>query len=659
MNDQVKKIVEILNKKPFEKELSAIAFHSLGSEQLIQLMNDILAHIDSRHAGDIREEAPDARAGRILNALKNLKYSPPPNADVSSFRQGIVLGEKEVYCPILFYLLTNLDSLKTRAYLAKFLVKLQLPPEFVQDFSDAQMQEAWHRYEELQDHFLNCHKEYVDLKKQSHGTGEIRSDITTMEEEKENLSKRVTRLRKKVETFPNLSEALSTAQNMRKEKERADDLKLKIQQQRRQLQLSEQRLQNARQSLQDARQAGSNANPESIIGRMEEDNRVNKYLIDEKLPKEMKSRKKFLQSLQQVALEPAITQNDLDRIESDIQDMKNNINSLVEQRMVKNYPAKDNLTMYRQQASILQHKKETVSESLQETQEEFQKLESDVKKKRQQLTEMGGEVLRGEAFKNYVSKLRGKSNNYKKSRQELSDLRAEHGVLSRTEQLLKQKHEDAQKTLRTRELKSGVSGFRDTQDDLEKVSSMKSELDDAKHRTLDDMSDAVKRLNSIIQDKKSDLAPQIRELRPLRQKNQELMQEWTEKKGHYDGVLAGLESNRAQLEQTVTGLREFCSETESRYFYLKSMNKIIEVQLERANKELRTYMSATGADKQKSYREIYNKKIQEQENRAKALRESQKQVRENHDQNQKQMLMWSDLDKIMQCKLDCAKKMMN
>ena len=56
--------------------------------------------------------------------LKTLKYNPPSTTDVSDFRQGIVLGDKAVIHPILLYLLTNIKGLKTRAYLARFLVTL-------------------------------------------------------------------------------------------------------------------------------------------------------------------------------------------------------------------------------------------------------------------------------------------------------------------------------------------------------------------------------------------------------------------------------------------------------------------------------------------------------------------------------------------------------
>lgn len=42
------------------------------------------------------------------------------------------------------------------------------------------------------------------------------------------------------------------------------------------------------------------------------------------------------------------------------------------------------------------------------------------------------------------------------------------------------------------EAQKGISGFSDTQEELERVSAAKSELDDVKGRTLDDMSEMVR-----------------------------------------------------------------------------------------------------------------------------------------------------------------------
>lgn len=51
----------------------------------------------------------------------------------SAFRQGLVTGSKAVIHPVLHWLLQRTNELKTRAYLARFLVKLEVPAEFLQD----------------------------------------------------------------------------------------------------------------------------------------------------------------------------------------------------------------------------------------------------------------------------------------------------------------------------------------------------------------------------------------------------------------------------------------------------------------------------------------------------------------------------------------------
>ena len=50
-------------------------------------------------------------------------------------------------------------------------------------------------------------------------------------------------------------------------------------------------------------------------------------------------------------------------------------------------------------------------------------------------------------FKRYVNKLRSKSTIYKKKRSELAELKAEVGVLSRTEEILRQRDENIDQQL--------------------------------------------------------------------------------------------------------------------------------------------------------------------------------------------------------------------
>lgn len=68
--------------------------------------------------------------------------------------------------------------------------------------------------------------------------------------------------------------------------------------------------------------------------------------------------------------------------------------------------------------------------------------ENILQEKKNQLKDFAGEtVLRGEEFKRYVTKLRGRSSLYKRNRAELSALKAEAGVLTRTTEILRARDE--------------------------------------------------------------------------------------------------------------------------------------------------------------------------------------------------------------------------
>lgn len=665
MSEQLKFIVEQLNKDPFKKNFNLITFDSLEPMQLLQILNDVLAEIDPKQALDIREEMPEQTVKRMCALLGMLKYKPPGNqSDVSSFRQGLVIGSKPVVHPILHWLLQRVPELKKRAYLARFLVKLEVPAEFLQD--DV-INDTYHQYEELVEGFKTYHKECEQLRISGFSTAEIRRDISAMEEEKDQLIKRVERLKKRVESVSNHQRMLEQARQLRVEKEREESLAHQKQEQKNQLFQAEQRLQRSQQQLKDMRQAAADANPESLMKRLEEEIKINSYMVSEKLPKELEGMRHTVQYLQKVSSEPAMGQADLQELEDKIKEVDSQINQLIEKKMMRNDPMDDKLTLYRQQASIIIRRKEAKAEELQEAREELSAAERELRQRTNQARPTDGEeVIRGDELRNetlymesqrelkrLVGKLRSKGTLYKKKRQEISELKAEYGVLQRTEEILKQRHETVQQKLQTVEAEKGISGYSNTQEELERVSAIKSELDEKKGRTLDDMSEMVKKLNSMIVEKKSALAPIIKELRSLRQRCQELSQEYDEKKAQYESCAAGLESNRSKLEQEVKALREETAQEENRYHHINCMSEIIEMQIQRAAEEMKAYVSSDPQERKKAIREVYMKNIAEQELLGKKLREKQKMVRESHGANMEQMKMWRDLEQLMECKRQC------
>ncbi|XP_051509708.1 intraflagellar transport protein 81 homolog [Myxocyprinus asiaticus] len=655
MSEQLRFIVEQLNREPFKKNFNLITFDSLEPMQLLQTLNDVLAEIDPKQAIDIREEMPEQTAKRMFTLLGMMKYKPSGGiSEVSSFRQGLVTGNKPVVHPILHWLLQRIPELKKRAYLARFLMKLEVPAEFLQDDVIA---ETYQQYEELVEGFKNIHKECEQLKSSGFSTAEIRRDIVVMEEEKDQLIKRVDRLRKRVEAVSNHQSMLEQARQLRVEKEREQSLAHQKQEQKNQLFQAEQRLQRSQIQLKDLQQAAADAKPESLMKRLDEDIKFNTYMVSEKLPRELENMRKVVQYLQKVASEPAMGHSELRELEDKIRETNTALNQLIEKRMMRNDPMDDKLSLFRQQAAIIVRKKETKVEELQDAREELAAIERELNMKSSQTRERGGtELIRGDEFKRYVAKMRGKSSTYKKKRQEIAELKMEYGVLQRTEEILRERHTAGQQQLQSLEAQQGISGYSDTQEELERVSAIKSELDEMKGRTLDDMSEMVKKLNSMIAEKKSALSPLIKDLRALRQEHAELAPEYEQKKAQYDTCSAGLESNRSKLEQEVRTLREETIQDESRYHYINCMREIIESQMQRAADQIKISQSVDLQVRRTALREKYIANTADQESLGKVLRQQLKQVRENQEPNMKQMKMWKDLEKLLECKKQCYLK---
>lgn len=235
---------------------------------------------------------------------------------------------------------------------------------------------------------------------------------------------------------------------------------------------------------------------------------------------------------------------------------------------------------------------------------ELSAMEEEILEKRQQVQSFAGEtVLRGDDFKRYVGSLRGKSNTYKKKRAELSEYRAEYGVLSRTLEIIQAKNDRLQQSLSNYEAEKGISGYRDTRSNLAAVEATASGLDSQKGKTLEEMSSLVQQLTMKIGERKTRLAPIIKELRPLRQQCQEKESEYEEKKHQYDALCLQLESSMSRVEQEVKKFQEEILANESKHHLLELRNRNLELMLQRAHDEIKLYVSNKSDDKKKSIRE--------------------------------------------------------
>ncbi len=317
------------------------------------------------------------------------------------------------------------------------------------------------------------------------------------------------------------------------------------------------------------------------------------------------------------------------------------------------------------QAAIIARKKESTAEKLNDTRNELASIEEEISEKRHQVQSFAGETIsRPNDLKNYINSLRGKSNTYKRKKAELGELRAEYGVLSRTLELMLAKNERLQQSLATLESERGISGFREAKSNLAAVDAMATGLDEEKGKTLEDMSGLVSQLTMKISERKTRLAPIIKELRPLRQQVQEREADYEEKKQQYDALTLQLESSMSRVEQEVKKFQEEVLANETKHHLLELKNRNLELLLQRAQDEIKVYVSAKAAsasaggatEDKKSVREQLLKQITDQEKKSKILKEEQKKVKDNLVAASKQVKLWSNLEKLLACKRQCLER---
>merc|ERR1712048_1092871 len=130
-------IVSGLQGQPFRRDVTSVTLDQLNEQQRLQLLSDIICEIEGckpNEGPDIHYEPQETTIERITKSLNNFNFDPDQIGvtDKSEFFSRLVSGDPYLIFKTLEYLVCgNVRLLKKRAYLAKYLVKIDVPGKFL------------------------------------------------------------------------------------------------------------------------------------------------------------------------------------------------------------------------------------------------------------------------------------------------------------------------------------------------------------------------------------------------------------------------------------------------------------------------------------------------------------------------------------------------
>lgn len=450
-----------------------------------------------------------------MECLAKIQYTDE-NMDIGILRRGLVQGDKKIIYPIFVWIFENQELIMKLAYLAKFLMPLNLPPEAV---SIPEVMTLYSQYEIIMEEFKQVHQNYELAMQDGKKTQELRNDSSAIEIELENVKKRIERLQVRLDKIPQQELLMDAAKNLRVEKDKQKELLTQLNEQKQAMQ----RVININDRLQkehnNIRNTTLGTTPKQMLEGVIDESQVLEFMVKQKLPQELSLRQTEVQILQQVINEPTIGKEYLQDLQKKIDEASKEVQRLVEVKMHDKSQQNDALGLgpFRQQAMVIARNKEIAAEQLDHLIKEMKDVENQMKDKQQKLHETVGEViLRGDELKQFVNTLRAKSNVYKQQRAELASIKAEAN--------------DLQKTLENLRAQDPSLTTVGSDYDFNSIDPMISQSDSPETRGMTELSHLVDSLTRAVLQAREKISPISQQLRPLRERIIELKDERDSKK---------------------------------------------------------------------------------------------------------------------------------
>lgn len=328
-------------------------------------------------------------ASKIVTFLQVLKYQVPiDGSSLDEFQAGIANGDKKTLYPILSYVLSRFTQLKKRAYVARYLLPIDVPPELS---TDPVIVEMLMNYRNLQNTFKETHKSLEKITGGSsnlhvrifHGylqlnlffTGsemktspaEYKREITQLESERSQLIDKIALLKEKTAKLKGFAPLLEATTALRIQQEEESKSLENLEEQRIALAAAERQYTEINRELVEIRASSrEDLSAAELMQITRNEAEEAKNLLRHVLPASLEARRQTLARLQELMNRPMKSASDLQVLHSQIAVAEQMISQLTAQVTAAQRAAGDDkLAVFRQQSTLVTRKLAQKEEQLQ------------------------------------------------------------------------------------------------------------------------------------------------------------------------------------------------------------------------------------------------------------------------------------------------------
>ena len=335
--------------------------------------------------------------------LKNFNFYSLYKNRSGEFRRNLILGDKELLTNIFYWLLNRLPALKKRAYLARFLVKVELSSEVE---GDQDVLHLYQQYLRVIEEFKKTHSNYEKQKKSLDSLIELQKDIKTMEFEKEQICNKLETVRRRMNLDSSnadvkvltIFEAIKRFAEARFEN---DKLQRQLLQQAERIEAIKVRIEEQQIELNDFRSSELTSDhqpsPESILARLEEEVVIKQRLTKDVLPAELEEIRSLVGEMERIGQQPeSVIKEYLSKVNAQVDTLNREIADLMESKILNTDTDQDRLSHYRENAKLVAEKKEFTLKNYVDIEHKLKQTKSQLEEIRSQFND-GDLSVHGEA----------------------------------------------------------------------------------------------------------------------------------------------------------------------------------------------------------------------------------------------------------------------